>query len=110
MLVGKDALPDTQRVLLEVARYIREVYLSQYAYHEVDTFCSTEKQLDMMKAIKELNDIFYKALDAGRTIDEIENVEGREDFARAKFEENYKPLLDAALEKIRNNLLGGEAA
>ncbi|HID42518.1 MAG TPA: V-type ATP synthase subunit A, partial [Archaeoglobaceae archaeon] len=107
MLVGKDALPETQRVLLEIARYIREVYLSQYAYHEVDTYCATQKAFDMMKAIKELNDIFYKALDAGRTIDEIENVEGRDDFAKAKFSEDYKPLLDEAVNKIRNALLGG---
>ncbi len=109
MLVGKDALADNQRVLLEVARYIREVFLSQYAYHEVDTYCSVEKMYDMMKAIKELNDIFYKALDAGRTIEEIETVEGREDFARAKFEKDYKKFLDDAVAKIRANLLGGES-
>ncbi len=107
MLVGKDALPDRQRVLLEVARYIREVFLSQYAYHPVDTYCSVEKMYDMMKAIKELEDIFYKALESGRTIEEIETVPGREDFARAKFEEDYKPHLEAALNKIRNALLGG---
>jgi V/A-type H+-transporting ATPase subunit A len=95
--------------LLEVARYIREVFLSQYAYHEVDTYCSVQKMYDMMKAIRELNDIFYKALDAGKTIDEIETVEGREDFARAKFEEDYKKYLDEAVAKIKANLLGGEA-
>ncbi|MBO8182795.1 MAG: ATP synthase subunit A [Archaeoglobus sp.] len=109
MLVGKDALADNQRVLLEVARYIREVFLSQYAYHEVDTYCSVEKMYDMMRAIKELNDIFYKALDAGKTVDEIENVEGREDFARAKFEQDYKKYLDEAVAKIRASLLGGES-
>jgi len=109
MLVGKDALADNQRVLLEVARYIREVFLSQYAYHEVDTYCSVQKMYDMMKAIKELNDMFYKALDAGRTIEEIENVEGREDFARAKFEQDYKKYLDEAVAKIRASLLGGES-
>ena len=108
MLVGKDALPDRQRVLLEVARYIREVYLSQYAYHPVDTYCSVEKMYDMMKAIKELEEIFYKALEAGRTIEEIENVPGREEFARAKFEKDYKPALEAAVKKIREALLGGE--
>uniref|UniRef100_A0A7J3TH03 A-type ATP synthase subunit A n=1 Tax=Geoglobus ahangari TaxID=113653 RepID=A0A7J3TH03_9EURY len=108
MLVGKDALPDRQRVLLEVARYIREVYLSQYAYHPVDTYCSVEKMYDMMKAVKELEEIFYKALEAGRTIDEIENVPGREEFARAKLEKDYKPALEAALKKIREALLGGE--
>jgi len=107
MLVGKDALPDRQRVLLEIARYIREFILLQYAYHEVDTYCSPEKMYDMMKAVKELADIFYKALEMGRTVEEIENVEGRDDLMKSKYEVDYKPKLEAALEKIRKNLLGG---
>lgn len=105
-LVGSDALPESQRVLLEVARIIREVYLIQYAYHPVDTYCSVQKQYDMLKAIKQINDWFYQALEAGKTIDEIAGVEGLEEFARAKFEEDYKPAMEAALEKIRKNLLG----
>jgi V/A-type H+-transporting ATPase subunit A len=105
-LVGSDALPESQRVLLEVARIIREVYLVQYAYHPVDTYCSVQKQYDMLKAIRQLNDWFFKALEAGKTVDEITGVEGMEEFARAKFEENYKPAMEAALEKIRKNLLG----
>ncbi len=106
MLVGKDALPDKQRVLLEIARYIREFILLQYAYHEVDTYCPPEKMYDMMKAIKELADIFYKALEMGRTVEEIENVEGRDELLKSKYEVDYKPKLQAALEKIRKNLLG----
>jgi V/A-type H+-transporting ATPase subunit A len=105
-LVGSDALPESQRVLLEVARIIREVYLVQYAYHPVDTYCSVEKQYDMLKAIKQINDWFFKALEAGKTVDEITSVEGLEEFARAKLEENYKPVMEASLEKIRKNLLG----
>jgi V/A-type H+-transporting ATPase subunit A len=105
-LVGSDALPDSQRVLLEVARYIREFYLQQYAYHPVDTYCSFQKQYDMLKGIKELNDIFYKALEAGRLVTEIEEVEGKEDFERSKLEEDYKPKLEAAIEKIKKALLG----
>ncbi len=105
-LVGSDALPESQRLLLEVARIIREVYLVQYAYHPVDTYCSVEKQYDMLKAIKQINDWFFKALEAGKTIEEITGVDGMEEFARAKFEEDYKTAMDAALEKIRNNLLG----
>ncbi len=105
-LVGSDALPESQRLLLEVARIIREVYLVQYAYHPVDTYCSVEKQYDMLKAIKQINDWFFKALEAGKTIDEITGVDGMEEFARAKFEEDYKTAMNAALEKIRKNLLG----
>ncbi len=104
MLVGKDALPDTQRVLLEVARYIRDVFLCQYAYHEIDTYCAPEKTYFMMKKIKELNDIFYKALEAGRTIEEIENVPGREDFAKAKLVENYEEEFEKAIKKMKEAL------
>ena len=105
-LVGSDALPESQRLLLEVARIIREVYLVQYAYHPVDTYCSVEKQYDMLKAIKQINDWFFKALEAGKTIEEITGVDGMEEFARAKFEEDYKTAMNAALEKIKKNLLG----
>jgi V/A-type H+-transporting ATPase subunit A len=105
-LVGSDALPESQRLLLEVARIIREVYLVQYAYHPVDTYCSLQKQYDMLKAIKQINDWFFKALEAGKTIEEITGVEGLEEFARAKLQEDYKSAMEAALEKIRKNLLG----
>jgi len=105
-LVGSDALPESQRILLEVARLIREVFLQQYAYHPVDTFCSPQKQYDLLKAIKEINDMFFKALEAGKLVDEIIGVQGIEEFARAKFEEDYKTALQNALEKIRKALLG----
>ncbi len=105
-LVGSDALPESQRLLLEVARLIREVYLVQYAYHPVDTYCSVQKQFDLLKAIKQINDWFFKSLESGKTVEEITRVEGLEEFARAKFEEDYKSALDSALEKIRKNLLG----
>jgi len=105
-LVGSDALPESQRLLLEVARLIREVYLQQYAYHPVDTYCDPRKQYDLLKAIKEVNDMFFKALEAGKLVDEIINVPGKEEFARAKFEENYKEALEKAMETMRKALLG----
>lgn len=106
-LVGSDALPESQRVLLEVARIIREVYLVQYAYHPVDTYCSVEKQYDMLKAIKQISEWFFKALEARKTVEEITGVEGLDEFARAKLEKDYKTSMNAALEKIKKNLLGG---
>jgi V/A-type H+-transporting ATPase subunit A len=105
-LVGSDALPDAQRVLLEVARMIREVFLIQYAYDPVDTYCSLEKQYDMLKGIKQINDWMFQALERGKTIEEIIGVKGKEQFARAKFEKDYKPVLQQALETIRVDLLG----
>ncbi len=103
-LVGSDALPESQRLLLEVARLIREVFLQQYAYHPVDTFCDLKKQYDILRSIKEINDIFYKALEAGKLVEEIIGVEGVDEFARAKFEENYSEAIENAVRKIKQNL------
>jgi len=105
-LVGSDALPESQRLLLEVARLIREVFLQQYAYHPVDSYCSPQKQYDMLKGIKEVNDMFFKALEQGKLIDEIIDVPGKEEFARAKFEEDYKSALQNAIETMRKALFG----
>ena len=105
-LVGSDALPDAQRIILEVARMIREVYLIQYAYDPVDTYCPLEKQYDMLKGIKMIHDWMFKALEMGKPIEEILNVPGKEKFARVKFEKDYKPVLEEALNEIRRNLIG----
>ncbi len=103
-LVGSDALPESQRILLEVARLIREVYLQQYAYHPVDTYCDLKKQYDLLKAIKQVADMFYRALEAGKLVEEIINVPGKDEFARAKFEENYKEALEKAMKKMKEAL------
>ncbi|MCS7121743.1 MAG: ATP synthase subunit A [Archaeoglobaceae archaeon] len=103
-LVGSDALPESQRLLLEVARIIKDFYLIQYAYHEVDSYCSPQKQYDMMKAIKRLNEMFYKALESGKSVEEIINVDGIVEFLKSKYEKDYKSVLEASLEKIKKNL------
>ena len=48
-LVGPDALPPSDRAVLEGAQIIREDFLQQNAYHEVDTFCPSEKQYEMLR-------------------------------------------------------------
>jgi V/A-type H+-transporting ATPase subunit A len=59
-LVGSDALPEDQQLLLEVARLIREYFLQQNAYHEVDTYCSMDKQLKMLQAIRKFHDMAFR--------------------------------------------------
>jgi len=85
---------------------IREVYLIQYAYDPVDTYCPLEKQYDILRGIKMINDWMFKALEMGKPIEEILNVPGKEKFARVKFEKDYKPLLEEALDEIKKNLVG----
>ena len=64
---GSDALPDDEQLTLEVARMIREYFLQQNAYHEVDTYCPLQKQHDMLAAIMVYDDLARKALEYGQT-------------------------------------------
>jgi len=74
-LVGEDALPDDQRLTLEVARYIREGWLQQNAFIEVDQYCPPEKTFQMLGAIRKFNDEAFEALEAGVPIDEITSID-----------------------------------
>ena len=60
-LVGPDALPEAREVILEVARMLREDFLQQFAFDEVDAYCPPKKQYWMLKAIL----AFYDAADRG---------------------------------------------
>jgi V/A-type H+-transporting ATPase subunit A len=68
-LVGSDALPDEQKMTLEVARMIREIFLQQNAYHKVDTYCPLPRQYKFMKLIKQFSDLSKKAVEAAVPVD-----------------------------------------
>lgn len=84
-LVGVDALSINDRLTLEVAKSIREDFLHQNAYHEVDTYSSLYKQYRLLKLILMFNDIGRKALDAGATIKQLFAINVREKIGRAKY-------------------------
>lgn len=64
-LVGSDALPEKEQLTLEIARLIREGFLQQNAYHEVDSYCSIQKQYRMLKAINDYAQQAANALETG---------------------------------------------
>jgi V/A-type H+-transporting ATPase subunit A len=101
-LVGSDALPDEQKVTLEVSRMIREIFLQQNAYHPVDTFCPMQRQYVVMKLIRKYSDLANKALAAGAQVSKIASIPARQRFAMAKYEKNideeYKAV-DADLDR-----------
>jgi V/A-type H+-transporting ATPase subunit A len=94
-MVGSDSLPDEQKVTLEVAKMIREIYLQQNAYHPVDCYCPLPRQYKMMSLIKKYSDMSEKALAAGVTVDKISSLPVRLRFAQAKYEENTDAEFDA---------------
>lgn len=84
-LVGMDALSPTDRLKMETARSIREDFLHQLAFHEVDTYTSLNKQLDMMRLILAYNDICAEALEKGADIEKLAVLDVREKIGRFKY-------------------------
>jgi len=95
-LVGPDALPESEKAILEVTRMIREDYLQQFAFHEVDAFCSPEKQYWMLKAILAFYDAIVAALSRGVGLNQVFDLPLKTDVARMK-----EIPHDVALEDLR---------
>lgn len=84
-LVGIDALSEKDRLKLEVAKSLREDYLQQNAFHEVDTYASLDKQHKMLKLILSFYNLSNKALAAGVYLDKLLKLEIRDKIARTKY-------------------------
>lgn len=84
-LIGADALPENERAVMEVARMVREDYLQQHAYHEVDSYCSLEKQLKMLKVIKKYYEETQKILNKGVGIERVIALTIKDEIARMKY-------------------------
>ncbi len=84
-LVGVDALGWKDRLTLEVTRSIREDYLHQNAFDEVDTYTSLQKQLRMLRLILSFYEKGLRALDAGADFSKVISLPVRERIGRAKY-------------------------
>ncbi len=95
-LVGIEALSVNERILMETARSIREDFLQQNAFHEVDTFTSLEKQFLMLKDVMHFHEMALEAVEKGVPIKNILDAPIRERISRAKFlkEEEIGKLKD----------------
>jgi V/A-type H+/Na+-transporting ATPase subunit A len=97
-LVGPDALPESEKAILEVTRMIREDFLQQSAYHEIDSFCPLDKQYWMLKIILTFYDRTSDAMNKGIALNKILKLPVKAEIGR------MKELSD--VEKIKN--LAGE--
>ncbi len=92
-LVGSDALPEKQQVSLEIARMIREFFLQQNAFHDVDTYCELKKTHMLMKTIIHFADKAYESLDSGIPARSIISMKSKNMISDVKFEKDYDKLL-----------------
>ncbi len=84
-LVGMDALSSGDRLIMETARSIREDFLHQLAFHEVDTYSSLKKQHFMMTLILLFYDSAMQAVKDGADIEKIASLDVREHIGRFKY-------------------------
>ncbi|MHA1912585.1 MAG: V-type ATP synthase subunit A [Candidatus Kariarchaeaceae archaeon] len=94
-LVGPDALPDSERLTIEVARMIKEDFLQQNAFHDVDSYCPPKKQNDMLKIILAFSDKMKELLEKGIEVSKILELSIYEEVARMKYvpaEEGFESL------------------
>ena len=84
-LVGVDALPEREKGILDVARMLREDYLQQSAYDEIDTYTSIQKQYQMLRAIIQFGDREQEAITQGATVAQLQALPVRTKLSRMKW-------------------------
>ncbi|MHA1952379.1 MAG: V-type ATP synthase subunit A [Candidatus Heimdallarchaeaceae archaeon] len=98
-LVGPDALPPSEKIVLETARMIKEDFLQQNAFHETDSFCSLEKQYLMLKTILRFNEKANELYRRGESVVDIFEHDIVTRVARMKYIERSE------VEKSLNELM-----
>jgi V/A-type H+-transporting ATPase subunit A len=109
-LIGKDVLPDNQKLILEIARVIRVGYLQQNAFHKDDTFVPLEKQLMMMNLILYLQKESKRILKEGKAFSLLVRTNIFDKVIKVKYDipndqlvlfDNYYKMIDEALHAIK---------
>jgi V/A-type H+-transporting ATPase subunit A len=83
-LVGPDALQDDQRLIIEAGKMLREDFLQQSSFSEIDAYCPMDKAYGILKAITAFYDEAGAALKRGMLMDDILNLKQIEEIARMK--------------------------
>jgi V/A-type H+-transporting ATPase subunit A len=101
-LVGYDALPESDKLILDVAKMLREDYLQQNAFDDIDTYASVNKQYKMLKLINQVFDAEKAALDRNVPIEKIQSVQIKPKIARLRYTSEEE--LDGKLKEIEKDI------
>ena len=101
-MVGMDALSPGDRLKMEAARSIREDFLHQNSFHEIDTYTSLKKQHMMMLLVNAFYEKASEALTKGASLQKLINMPVREQIGRFKYVKEDE--LDAEYAKVNENL------
>jgi V/A-type H+-transporting ATPase subunit A len=101
-LVGPDALPESERAILEAARMIKEDFLTQSALHEIDTYCPIGKTYRMLRIIIRFAEKMSAAVKMGVSVRRILEFGVLDNMARMKITpwDGYEKTMDAIEKKM----------
>ena len=105
-LIGMDALSPMDRLTMETARSLREDFLHQLAFHEVDTYTSLHKQYLMISLILAFHTEGQKCIKSGVSVEKIVSLPVREKIGRFKYirEENVNAEYEETIKTIEESL------
>jgi len=105
-LVGPDALQDQERLILEIARMIRETFLQQNAFSDNDAFCTIEKMAGLMELLVAFYDECEATLRREIPLSRIMELPIREEISRMKDQPNqgFTAKKDELVERMRQTL------
>ena len=107
-MVGMDALSAGDRLKMEAARSIREDFLHQNSFHEIDTYTSLKKQHLMMKLVLGFYDKSVEALKEGAAVNDLIKMSGREQIGRYKYtpEDQLDTQYEAVVKELAAEISG----
>jgi len=100
-LVGKDALPDRERLTLEIGTLVKQFYLQQNAFHPVDQYSSPEKTFKILELILDWGDMAYEALEDGAVVEDIISVSSKNRISEVKTAEEYNAKVEDVREQMQ---------
>ena len=102
-IIGEKALPDDQRLILLVAEMLREGFLVQSAFHDVDRYCAPEKQVKLLKLFTDFYNTVRPLIETGIPIDQVRELDVIREIMRLKEREGTAPI-DAAHTQMMNEI------
>jgi V/A-type H+-transporting ATPase subunit A len=104
-LVGIDALSRQERMILETAKSLREDFLHQNAFHEIDTYASMDKQYKMLRNIIYFHHLGKEALEHGSTIQNVFSLPVRDEIARMRYiDEKELEKIDELMPRMKKEV------
>jgi len=97
-IIGEKALPDEQRLVLLMAEMLREGFLVQSAFHDVDRYCSPEKQAALLEIYVDFYDVVAPLVRKGIPIEQIRDLDVLRDMMRLKERQGLEPIKEARVQ------------